>query len=113
LSTGEHLSASIAIFGEKLATTTIMCVSITNRGSHASAVARLSSVLFSLNAARIFVQIVRNLHWGEERRQTKRIVILSETKNLFYIGVKNAGVHFTVAPGKTKVTLTVAGILSG
>jgi hypothetical protein len=34
---------------------------------------------------------------------------LSET----YIGVKNAGVHFTVVPGKPNATSTVAGILSG
>ena len=44
----------------------------------------------------------------------KHIVILSETKNSsFYIGVKNAGVHFTVVPGKPKVTSTVAGIPTG
>ena len=63
-----HLSASIATCGEKLATTTIMCAFITNRESLARAVARLSSVLLSLNAARIFVQIVRNLHRCEESR---------------------------------------------
>ena len=110
---GEHLSASIATFGEKLATTTIMYVFIINRGSPACAVVRLSSVLLSLNAVRIFAQIVRNLHWCEERVRAKPIVILSETKNLFYIGVKNAEVHFMVVPGKPKVTSTVAGIPTG
>ena len=65
---GGTSSASIEIFGEKLAITTTTCVSITNRESLANAVARLSSVLSSLIAVRIFVQNVRNLHWSESKQ---------------------------------------------
>src|SRR5437870_2310588 len=63
-----HLSASIATYGEKLATTTIMCASIISKESPVYAVVRLLSALLLANAARIFVQHARNLRRSEERR---------------------------------------------
>src|SRR5215469_6256929 len=75
---GERLSASIAIFGEKLATTTITCVSITSRGNLVHVVVRPLNALLLHSAVRIFVPIVRNFHRSEVSRQSQPFVMLSD-----------------------------------